>query len=96
MLEKTDEGKIKSVDDDATALLIKRSGVYGTQFPAWRFMSIDAILCGVIYKSDRARVTKDLNKKYDDIKDAINYLRFVGVRVKEEIECQKSLSKPPQ
>jgi hypothetical protein len=90
-MSESDLGKMKQVDADAFSKITERSVTYGTETPAWRLMSVDAMLSGVIYKTDRARVTKDLNKKYDDILDDINYLRFVGVLVKEEMERQKKL-----
>jgi len=52
-------------------------------------MSVDSILSGVIYRADRARGTENLNKKYDDIKDAYNYLKFAGAKMKRLLEKNK-------
>ena len=84
---------MKQVEQDAWEKIYERAIPYEnlTEIPVWRSMSTDAILSGVVYRSSRARATKDLNKKYDDIIDAINYLKFVGVLVKEEIERQKKV-----
>ena len=80
---------MRSVDQDAFVKITERTESYGRETPAWRLMSVDAMFGGIIYKTDRARVTKDLYKKYDDLLDSINYLRFVGVLIKEELERQK-------
>ncbi len=87
------EFKLNAVDNLATEKLIDRDSSYRNTsgVPAWQLMSVDEILHGVIYKSARARVTKDLNKQLDDITDAINYLRFAGVHVMEEIERGKKV-----
>ena len=86
---------IKEIDDLATEKIIERSSSYEnlSELPSWRQMSTEAILSGVVYRSSRARVTKDLYKKLDDILDTLNYIRFVGVLVKEELERQKLKSK---
>jgi len=49
-------------------------------------MSLDALLSGAYYKVNRAMFTSEPNKKLDDVLDAINYLRFVAIRLLEEIE----------
>jgi hypothetical protein len=87
--------KIKEIDREAMDKILERAVPYEnlTATPVWRQMSIDAILSGVVYRGSRARATKDLNKAYDDILDAINYLRFAGVLMKEEIERQKQVKK---
>jgi hypothetical protein len=84
---------IKQIDKEAMDKIIERAVPYEnlSNVPVWRSMSTDAILSGVVYRSSRARATKDLNKKLDDIYDSINYLRFVGVLVKEELEREKRL-----
>lgn len=56
----------------------KRNITYGGN---WVYMSLESLLYGACYKCERARFTSDLNKKLDDVLDAINYLMFVAIRI---------------
>lgn len=71
----------KTVDKLASQILESRKPVYQDN---WALMSLDSLLSGAMYKCDRARTTFDLEKKLDDVLDAINYLKFVAVRLLSE------------
>lgn len=72
----------------ADAILVKRAEVYDndTNRPTWSFIKPDSILAGVIYRAERARATQDMEKKLDDIYDAINYLRFAGALFRQALD----------
>ena len=70
----------RQVDRLTYQILESRKGFYQDN---WALMGLDSLLSGAMYKCDRARSTFDLDKKLDDVLDAINYLRFVAVRLLE-------------
>ncbi|MEM2367016.1 MAG: hypothetical protein QXQ50_02135 [Candidatus Bathyarchaeia archaeon] len=71
---------LRQVDKLSYQIMDSRKGFYQDN---WALMSLDSLLSGAMYKCDRARTTFDLAKKLDDVLDAINYLRFVAVRLLE-------------
>ena len=87
---RTSEDWIEAFIADVQLIYDERSSVYDNKgIPTWDRMSVDSILSGVIYRADRARGTENLNKKYDDIKDAYNYLKFAGAKMKRLLEKNK-------
>ena len=73
----------KQVDKLTNQILESRKAIYQDN---WALMSLDALLCGAFYKVNRAMFTNDPNKRLDDVLDAINYLRFVAIRLLEKGE----------
>jgi hypothetical protein len=73
---------LKQVDKLANQILDSRREIYQDN---WALMSLDSLLSGAMYKCDRARTTFDLDKKFDDVLDAINYLKFVSIRLLEQL-----------
>ena len=69
---------LQLVDHLVKRIKKSRNKVYQDQ---WMWMSFDSLLYAAAYKIERARLTKDLDKKLDDLLDAINYLRFAAARV---------------
>ena len=69
---------LQLVDHLVKRIKKSRNKVYQDQ---WMWMSFDSLLYAAAYKIERARLTKDLDKKLDDLLDAINYLRFATARV---------------
>jgi len=71
---------LKQVDKLAYQIIESRKGFYQDN---WALMGLDSLLSGAMYKCDRARTTFNLEKKLDDVLDAINYLKFVAIRLLE-------------
>jgi len=69
---------LRIVDSLVREVKKQRNRTYQDQ---WMWMSFDSLLYAAAYKIERARLTKDLDKKLDDLLDAINYLRFAAARV---------------
>ena len=69
---------LQDVDRMVKNVKQSRNVIYQDQ---WMWMSFDSLLYAATYKIERARLTKDLDKKLDDLLDAINYLRFAAARV---------------
>jgi len=74
---------LQDVDRMVKNVKQSRNAIYRDQ---WMWMSFDSLLYAATYKIERARLTKDLDKKLDDLLDAINYLRFAAARVLMEKE----------
>jgi hypothetical protein len=79
---KNKKKSLRKVDALTYQILESRRGIYQDN---WALMSLDALLCGAYYKVNRAMFTGEPNKKLDDVLDAINYLRFVAIRLLEEM-----------
>ncbi|MHA1589156.1 MAG: hypothetical protein ACTSVA_00940 [Candidatus Njordarchaeales archaeon] len=54
-------------------ILDERRNIYNDQ---WRFFPVELLLASASYKSWRALMTKEKEKRLDDIVDAVNYLIF--------------------
>ena len=81
---------LKTIQDLADKIIDSRRQTYEDN---WALMSLTSLLSGAFYKTDRARTTQDLLKQFDDILDAINYLRFSAIRILKEID-DKQLELP--
>jgi len=79
---------LKQIDKLTNQILDSRKGLYQDN---WALMTLDSLLSGAMYKCDRARTTFDLDKKLDDVLDAINYLKFVAVRLLEQLSQKDKL-----
>ena len=74
-----------SVFLDADKILQEKGDTYRVGgVSVWELMSVDALFYAAIYKLERARVTTNLNKRIDDLLDAINYARYVVMRLRNE------------
>jgi len=77
---------IKYYRDDIYERVIKkikeikkgRNPIYGDN---WALMGLKSLLAAAYYKCDRAVYTEDLDKKLDDVLDALNYLVFAANRL---------------
>jgi len=70
----------RKVDLLTNQILDSRRKIYQDN---WGLMSLDALLSGAYYKVNRAMFTFEPNKRLDDVLDAINFLRFVAIRLLE-------------
>lgn len=83
--------QIKIFDDTSYKILEDRAEQYDNYtIPVWKRMSLDALFGGAVYKIERARHTDYMPKKIDDVRDAMNYIRFIGVRLLEMAESLKN------
>jgi len=63
----------------------ERDPLYGDN---WALYSLETLLYAAAYKIERARFTWNINKKLDDVFDAINYLIFAANKLLDEVETQ--------
>jgi len=66
---------------DAMALAIIRQRGIEIYSANWAVMSKESLISAAAYKCERARFTVNLEKQLDDVLDAMNYLRFYGIRL---------------
>jgi hypothetical protein len=81
---------LRTIQDLADKIVNGRRKTYEDN---WALMSLNSLLSGALYKTDRARTTQNLPKQLDDVLDAINYLRFSAIRILKEID-DKQLELP--
>lgn len=77
------DAALDRVDAESRKVAAERREVYGDN---WALMSLDSLLGAAGYKVERAKFTVKAEKRLDDVYDALNYLRYVAVRLLREME----------